>query len=311
MTATIFVSQGSHHSIGLEVFLKSFSCLKKKYKTTFKLVVNEASLKEHLNQLNFDYTIIADKLIFSGGTLSLSLLNKEKSVAQDSLDFILSKIQTKDVLLTLPMTKEELIINENICSGHTEYFRNYYKNESLAMFFDSYKDKILLLTDHISVNNVSDKISSQDNEAKAILAIDYLLSSENLDEVIFSGINPHCGENGTLGSEEKIFPPLIDKLIKRYPQLKIKGPFSADTIYQQRSSQRTQLFIFSYHDQGLTIFKERNRHLGLNITIGLPFKRVSVDHGTAPELVGKNKANYECSLLSLEKALDMVGMYEG
>jgi 4-hydroxythreonine-4-phosphate dehydrogenase len=309
--ATIFVSQGSHHSIGLEVFLKSFSCLKTKYKKIFKLIVNQASLKQHLNLLNFDYIIISDKLIFSGGTLNLTLLNKNKSIAQDSLDFILANIEKDDVLLTLPMTKEELFVNKKICSGHTEYFRNYYNNESISMFFDSYKDKLLLLTDHISVSNISDKIISQNNEAKLILAIDYLLSSEKLNEVIFSGINPHCGENGTLGDEEKIFLPLINKLIKRYPQLIVKGPFSADTIYQQRLSQKYQLFIFSYHDQGLTIFKERNRNLGLNITIGLPFKRLSVDHGTAPLLVGKNQANYECSLLSLEKALQMVGVYEG
>ena len=314
MKATIFVSQGSHHSIGLEVFLKSFSCLKKIHKEMFHLVVNEQSLKEHLDQLQFDYTIIADKLIFSGGSLKVSLLKNKKSIAQDSLDYILSKIKNTDVLLTLPMTKEELSVNKKPCSGHTAYFREYFKNESISMFFDSYKDKILLLTDHISVNDISKKIVTQDNFTKIQLTLDYLLttqpSSKKIDEVIFSGINPHCGENGTLGNEEKLFLPLINKLNNAYPQLQISGPFSADTIYQQSCSEKNQLMIFAYHDQGLVFFKVRNRHLGLNITIGLPFKRLSVDHGTAPGLVGKNIANYECSLLSLEKAVEMAGAHE-
>jgi 4-hydroxythreonine-4-phosphate dehydrogenase len=301
---TIFVSQGSDHSIGLEVFLKSFSCLSSLNKNSFVLVCNEDVLKNHLNTLNFDFSVMGNKLIYSGGPLNISFVSKNKSTAQDSLDSILRQIKSGDVLLTLPMNKEELYLNDKLCSGHTEYLRHHYKNADLGMLFESYKDLVLLLTDHIPLMEVPEALTTNDYFSKIELA---LKTYPNIEEVLFAGINPHAGENGTLGKEEQIFPKLITKLEKRFPKVSFKGPYPSDTIYQYRTQKIKQLYIFSYHDQGLNIFKERNRFLGLNITIGLPFKRLSVDHGTAPELVGKNKANYECSLLSLTKSLEMLG----
>ncbi len=301
---TIFVSQGSENSIGLEVFLKAFSCLPICLKKYFTLVCNETVLKTHMNNLNFDFSIVSSKLIFSGGALPIKFIQRNKSTSQDSLDYIIGVIKKDDVLLTLPMNKKELYFNEQLCSGHTEYLRRHFKNNTLGMFFESYKDYILLLSDHIPLVDVPSFMLANDHFSKIEKT---LLSIDNISEVIFSGINPHAGENGTLGEEEKIFPKLITRLQNQFNKIKFKGPFPSDTIYNQRSANKSQLFIFPYHDQGLNIFKERNRFLGLNITIGLPFHRLSVDHGTAPDLVGKNIANYECSLLSLNKCLKLIG----
>jgi 4-hydroxythreonine-4-phosphate dehydrogenase len=305
MKNTIFVSQGSELSIGIEVFLKSFSCLNYHQKSAFHLFCNEDFFKSQMNLLNFDFSIVGDKVIFSGGSLQVSFIPKKKSTGQDSLEHILSDISKDDVLLTLPMNKEELYFAENLCSGHTEYFRNYFNLNNLSMFFESYKDYVLLLSDHTPLKDVCSNLLQQDNFTKIFHTLNYLGS--DIQEVIFSGINPHAGENGTLGTEESLFPVLIKKLQNEFKNITFYGPVPSDTIYQLRNSKNNQLFIFAYHDQGLNTFKERNRFLGLNITLGLPFKRLSVDHGTAPSIVGKNVANYECSLLSLHKSLAMVG----
>ncbi len=305
MKKTIFVSQGSNDSIGIEIFLKSFSCLTQKQKVLFTLVCSKENLERHLNLLSYHYKINDSVLYFYNNELSLMLLPHNKYIAQNSLDYILNIITKKDLLITLPMNKEELYYKNSLCSGHTEYFRKYFKTNEISMFFKSHKDFLLLLTDHVNLNDVSKKIESQNNAIKIQMTLNYL-KSEKIKEVIFSGINPHAGENNTLGTEDQFIHKLVSKLSKLEHKIKFTGPLPADSIFQYRSSQYKQLFVFSYHDQGLNIFKERNRFLGLNITLGMPFGRISVDHGTAPMIVGKNIANYEGSLYTLQESLKVI-----
>lgn len=307
MSGTIFVSPGTHHSIGLEVFFKSLSCLSQSESERFTLVGNPKLVSEHLDKLNFNYELSRTSLSLHGNKVPFHRVEEDDSAKspQASLDTILSKIGSEDILLTLPMAKEELFFKDKLCSGHTEYFRRYFEKESLTMFFQSHQDKHLLLTDHVSLKDVSSKLEETDIYEKIEETLSYL--SGEVEEILFSGVNPHAGENGTLGNEEiSLFGPVIEKLKKKHPKLIIQGPLPSDTIHQHRSFGKNQLFIYCYHDQSLNVFKERNRWLGCNITVGLPFKRISVDHGTAPDLTWKNKANYQGALFTMKACLSLL-----
>ena len=124
------------------------------------------------------------------------------------------------------------------------------------------------------------------------------------EEVVFSGINPHAGENGILGDEEKHIKSAMTDLEKHYGKI-FTGPFSGDTLHHHYLSDKNQLFVYMYHDQGLAQFKSQYGLIGLNITLGLPFLRLSVDHGTAFELYGKNKANISGMLFLLKQAFEV------
>jgi 4-hydroxythreonine-4-phosphate dehydrogenase len=127
------------------------------------------------------------------------------------------------------------------------------------------------------------------------------------NEVILAGINPHAGENGILGDEEKHIKSAITELEKSYGKI-FKGPVSGDTLHYLHDSTKNQLLVYMYHDQGLTQFKSQYGLIGLNITLGLPFLRLSVDHGTAFELYGKNKANISGMLYLFKQAFEVMSV---
>jgi 4-hydroxythreonine-4-phosphate dehydrogenase len=118
------------------------------------------------------------------------------------------------------------------------------------------------------------------------------------------GLNPHNGENGYIGNEEKkIIIPAINKLKKKYP---ISGPISPDTSFLQRKKMKIDVLIGHYHDQVLTTFKNIFNLDAINITIGLPFIRISPDHGTGSEIIGKNIADPK----SFIKAVNFLSRYD-
>ena len=109
-------------------------------------------------------------------------------------------------------------------------------------------------------------------------------------KLILAGINPHCGENGLLGSEDKNLVEAID-IIKSKFSIDITGPVAADSVLLS-DYKPSNIFIFPFHDQGLGVFKSIHKFSGINITLGLKFLRLSPDHGTAFGIYGMDKANY-------------------
>jgi 4-hydroxythreonine-4-phosphate dehydrogenase len=159
------------------------------------------------------------------------------------------------------------------------------------MIFKNNNLNVLLISDHIAINEIPEYITSElifDKTETTIL--NYLKYYSELDQVIFSGINPHVGENGTIGTEDQVIAPAIDKLQNKYKEIDFLGPYSGDVLSSYRNNKK-QLLVYMFHDQGLSYFKGINGLLGLNISFGLPFLRLSVDHGTALELNGKGIAN--------------------
>lgn len=261
----IHITEGSYDSINLEIISKAINSLSERKRNNIIFYTSQ--------EISLPVKIVKT--------------SKENNVIT-AIETAIKNISSKDILLTLPANKTDF---KNF-SGHTEYFRSKYENPNIAMMFKGLNMNALLLTDHIKLKDITNKITIQTIIEKLKIA----LSGHNqffklIDEVIFSGINPHAGEFGLLGDEEKLINTAIEKLKIQFPRIKFDGPISADTIHFT-PIKPNKLFVFSYHDQGLGIFKTVNKLYGMNITLGLPFLRISPDHGTAPGMKGKNQGNY-------------------
>ncbi len=281
----IYVTQGHERGIGLEIFLKSFLLLTTQERKAITLVVDETDLNTNFKDLKLK------KENFKG----LNLFHPEKKTgtpsSSSSLLHVLSVITPNDILVTLPTSKDQLIYNGKSLAGYTEFFREYFKNNNIAMTFKGISQNVLLITDHVALKDVTKTITLDLIVEKTHTALKfYEKYFHAFDEVIFSGINPHVGENGILGSEDKIIGTAINELKKKHTLL-FKGPYSGDTLHMHHDEKKKQLFVYMFHDQGLSQFKATHGLIGLNISMGLPFLRLSVDHGTAFDLYGKNKAN--------------------
>lgn len=302
----IHISQGHEYSIGLEVLLKSFLTIPTKYLVQLKIHCFKNTLITNLDFLNINYEITDSFIIINKRSIQVKYLEKQDfSETLTSLDSAISECVEGDVLLTLPSSKDQFVKNNFNNNGHTEYLRNIYNDTNLSMAFVGPLNNILLLTDHIPVREIANKISVELILNKVSKVLDNISSIREIKRVMFSGINPHCGEQGLMGDEEKHIISAIEILKDKYSYIEFIGPISGDTL-QFLPSNKNDLLVYSAHDQGLAPFKTTNGLLGINVTFGLPFLRVSPDHGTAFYLYGKNEANYQGMLFVLNKILKIL-----
>jgi len=292
----IHLTQGHEKSIGLEVLFKSLLLISPTQTSgQLTLYVSKEALVENLAFFHFDYTLLNDHLLFEGHDLALIFLDQTSSLplSTQALEQSLARIQKNDILLTLPTSKDQLIFQNQTVLGHTEFLRAYFQRPTIPMVFKGPELLFLLLTDHISLKQVSSALTHDLVLGKLRSTLDGLKQYfEKPTEVYFAGINPHAGEGGLLGSEDQILSQVITDLKLSYPEVEFKGPLSGDTLHHLFDSEKKQLFVYAYHDQALPLFKSKQVFWGLNISFGLPFLRLSVDHGTAFDLWGRNKANF-------------------
>lgn len=295
----IYVTQGHEKGIGLEIFLKSFLMLSKEEKAQVVLVADKSALDQNLKDLKLSFNSFKD----------LNVVNPKSDITLPSstttLVHALNNIKEDDILITLPTSKDQLIYNAKNMAGYTEFFRSFYNNANIAMTFRGISQNVLLITDHVALKDVSKTITKDLIVEKTNTTIEfYKKYFSTFDEVIFSGINPHVGENGLLGKEDFIIKDAID-LLKKKHILKFSGPYSGDTLHMHNDPSIDQLFVYMFHDQGLSQFKAMHGLIGLNISMGLPFLRLSVDHGTAFDLYGKNKANPSGMIFLFKQAFEV------
>lgn len=283
----IHVSCGSFHSTSIEIFLNFFQCLLKNRQQNYVLHCNKTLLERYA--------------AFSGCTTSNINLTpienaNEEELCINSLLSALNNLKKNDVLLTLPANKKDITYNNKLFHGHTEFLRNYWNKPHLPMTFISPYIAMLLLTDHIPINNVSGSISAIEIYEKISLFLDFSIYGKKIKRITFWGVNPHAGENGLLGEEENILVKARDLISLKYPHITLIGPISSDGVFNFKFDKSLthpeDLIISPYHDQGLTYLKSSVGFLAANCTFGGPFCRLSPDHGTAPHLVYKRQAVY-------------------
>lgn len=302
----IRVTSGYEKSIGLEVFIKSFLELKVSEQKKIILYTSKDTLIENLEFMNLNFEIKNETCILKNSKLFFKDIPIKTNLTIDTLEAAISDISESDILVTLPSSKNQFILDGKTFAGHTEYFRYKYNKSEITMNFLGPKFNMLLITDHIPLSEVTSTIKKDLIIKKIETTLSYLKKySVSFGDILFSGINPHCGEDGILGSEEKEIHSAKTHLEKKYPSQKFIGPLSADTIHFS-INKKDDLIVSMFHDQGLALFKGVHGLIGINTTLGLPFLRVSVDHGTAPDLYGKNIANYEGAKFLFNKVLESV-----
>jgi 4-hydroxythreonine-4-phosphate dehydrogenase len=202
-----------------------------------------------------------------------------------------SCIKKKSVaLVTLPVNKEKLSTPKNLFTGHTEYIAKLFKlNHEPIMTFVGNKNFIVAThTTHMSLQNAIKKVKKNIliNKLQQLhFSLENQLKIKN-PKILVTGLNPHAGENNLFGSEEsKYIIPAINKLKELH--ISINGPSPADTALLKNNMTKYDCIYYMYHDQALCAFKTLFFDTGVNLTLGLPVIRTSVDHGTAKELVGK------------------------
>jgi 4-hydroxythreonine-4-phosphate dehydrogenase len=195
-------------------------------------------------------------------------------------------------LVTGPVHKG--IINEAGVpfSGHTEFFQHLSNTDEVVMMLATDGLRVALATTHLPLKDISTAIT-QEHLTRIITILNTDLNLKfGLDnpQIYICGLNPHAGEGGHLGTEElDVIIPVMETL--KAQGMSLYGPYPADTIFQPKIMEKADAILAMYHDQGLPVLKYKGFGNAVNITLGLPFIRTSVDHGTALDLAGKGIAD--------------------
>jgi len=295
----IHVTQGHEKGIGLETFLKSLVYLSESECKKITLHACRKTLELHKGILPFKLEIGSKNLTVAESKIRLVLVGDRDLQSTATLESALNLIQNNDTLFTLPTSKDQLTFKGKQTLGYTEYLRRKFNNDFLVMSFSSRNENVCLLTDHIPLVKVSNVLSKEYILKKSE---NIFKSASHKSHFFFCGINPHAGENGLLGSEDATLQDAVKELIEIYPKLKIHPDvIPADTHHFHKK--KDSVFIFTAHDQALTSFKSNNGILAANITLGLPFRRLSVDHGVAFSIFGKNLADSTGCYFCLKQCL--------
>ncbi len=212
-----------------------------------------------------------------------------------------------DAMVTCPIQKS--IINQAgiAFTGHTEYLQDRTNSEQVVMLLTAPTLRVALATTHLPLSKVADALSTQGLvnilHSLQLGLVKQLGISDPL--ILVTGLNPHAGEDGHLGSEEiDIIQPAIEQV--RSEGMRAEGPLPADTLFTPPFMERADAVLAMYHDQGLPVLKHLGFGHAVNITLGLPIIRTSVDHGTALTLAGSGKAKTGSLSAAINSALDMI-----
>jgi 4-hydroxythreonine-4-phosphate dehydrogenase len=213
---------------------------------------------------------------------------------------------TADALVTAPVHKS--VINQAgiAFSGHTEYLGQLTGAKQTVMLLTSPRLRVALATTHLPLSRVPAAIS-REGLATTVRIIDHDLKHRfgfEHPRIMVLGLNPHAGENGVLGSEElTTIAPAVADLVR--DGLDVFGPVSADTAFTHTSLQRCDVVLAMYHDQGLPVLKAQAFGEIVNVTLGLPIVRTSVDHGTALTLAGTGQASHASLRTAVDLAIEL------
>ena len=213
-----------------------------------------------------------------------------------------------DAIVTGPVHKG-LINKAGIpFSGHTEYFAHQANCSDVVMMLATPGLRVALVTTHIPLAYVSKAITIERLQKVTRILHQDLKNKFGIESptIYACGINPHAGEDGVLGREEiEVMNPAFEEL--RNEGINIIGPLPADTIFQEKYLEQADAILSMFHDQGLPVLKYKGFGSSVNITLGLPFIRTSVDHGTALDLAGLGSADQGSFIEAINTAMDLAG----
>ena len=211
-------------------------------------------------------------------------------------------------LVTNPVNKY-LLNQHRPFTGHTEYLQELCGCERVVMLLTAEGRepplRVALLTTHIGIAHVAAAVQQLDIEQALAILAQQLQSIWGIaaPRIKVAALNPHGGEGGLLGREEiEVIQPAVANVRAR--GLDVSGPFSADSLFGVDNIAATDAFLAMYHDQGLTVLKHYSFNSAINVTLGLPYLRTSVDHGTAYDIAGSAQVNCDSYLAAVRFAVD-------
>lgn len=320
------VTMGCPAGIGPEVILKYFTHSHNSLLFPTIVVGDQYVLHFYANMLGIDCSIVTwlpgDEIPFgkgvipvyetsrlTGGSIQPGTFTKETAIAMaDAITSAVKGIQKGRFsgLCTCPISKEALQQSGHHYPGHTEMLSALTASDNQVMMLAGTSLRVTLATIHCGIAQVSGMLNEKSllklyRTTQKSLQVDFNIPSPKL---AVAALNPHAGEGGMFGSEEEeIIAPSIETGQKE--GIDLHGPFPPDTIFFNAAQGEYDAVICMYHDQGLIPFKLLHFKDGVNVTLGLPIVRTSVDHGTAYDIAGKGLAD-PASLAAAAKLADTI-----
>jgi len=289
----IGITLGDPHGIGPEVTLKALDILKDQ--TTSFLLYGTSDGFESACQIS---GIVPSNCHFIPTSGPIEAI---KQAADDILH------DNLDAIVTGPVSKEAACAEEPTFRGHTEYLAKLSDADGSTMLFVADDLKVAQVTTHISLAEVTNKITPDLLGATIDRTIAGLKQWWNLQNprIAICGINPHAGEQGLFGTEEtEVLLPVIREFQRKGEA--VIGPFGADTILTSPQRKKYDAVVAMYHDQLLPAVKIYAENHSVNMTLGLPFLRTSVDHGVAYDIYGQNSANPSSMISAIQLAIKLL-----
>jgi 4-hydroxythreonine-4-phosphate dehydrogenase len=314
----IIIVAGEPNSIFLEIFFKSLKT--NTYKSPLIIIVSKNLLQKQMRKLNFNFKIndinknLKDFSKLNNNQINLinvdynfkkcfeKITSKSNKYINETfktaLDFIKQNNLSK--FINGPVSKKSFLKGKTL--GITEYLAKKKKINEVAMLIFNKNLSVSPLTTHLALKDVYRKITKQKIYKQVNLINSFYIREFNkLPRIAITGLNPHCESNFQNSEEDRIIIPAIKRL--RIKNAKISGPFPADTIFTKSLLKKYDVIIGMYHDQVLSPMKALFGFDAINITLGLPFTRISPDHGPNYSMLGKNLSSPK-SLIQALKFLD-------
>ena len=312
----IIIVSGEPNSVFLEIF---FKCIKKiKQTRPLIIIVSKKLLIKQMIKLGFNYKI---NLINKDYKDFNKLDNKKINIINVNYNFqkpfekisarsntyinnsfkIALEVLKKNKLTKFingPISKKHFLNGKNL--GITEYLAQKTKRkDKVAMLIFNKKLSVTPITTHLALKNVHKHISKQKIYNQIILIAKFYKKNFKMNpRIAITGLNPHCESNFLNSEEDTIIKPAIKNLKNR--KFKVDGPFPADTIFTKNNLKKFDVILGMYHDQVLTPMKALFGFDAINITLGLPFIRISPDHGPNASMLGKNLSDPKSLLVALK-----------
>lgn len=303
MKIRLAVTMGDPGGIGPEVLVKALRKIESREDTSF-LVIGQSRVLSRYGFKKSNRISLCDPC--SSKFIPLGPTAASGRAAFQCLQTAVELLKKKDVcgVITAPVSKQALRLAGFRWPGHTEFLADSFGVPQVEMVFVSDKLKVALVTRHVSLERAIREVTKERIVSCARILMELLQKQFGYRKprIAVCGLNPHAGEAGMFGGQEKEeIAPAVRALNRLYPGV-FSGPLAADGVFHQACLGAYDMVLCMYHDQGLIPFKMTELSRGVHLTAGLPFARTSPVHGTAYDIAGKNKADAGSMLAALRCA---------
>jgi len=296
----IAISVGDLNGVGFEILLKAHNQIKQicdpLYCINYTMAHQAAALLKTQIPNDFHMFKVSGEFTITPGTVCASSGQYSFDSFVCALD--LARQKSVDAIVTLPIHKEAWMLAGIKYVGHTDALRDLLNSDAIMML-GCEKLYVALLTEHIPLREVPNHITTDE-------VYDFLIRlhrSLNRSPIAVLGLNPHAGDHGVLGSEERFIEEAIALANQTIGEMVFEGPVVPDIAFIQRSREYYKTIVAMYHDQGLAPLKALYFDEGINVSLGLPIIRTSVDHGTAFDIAYQNKASILSYMNAIKSAI--------